>query len=482
MKINLVIVQPEHYVHSLGFLDAAVYFQHWLVCLGNIVSISKNKMQHDAVNILFGAHLGIQAGWIGSEYCTFILNLEQVGEGGAALNNNYLNLLKSELVIDYHPDNVWNYRSSEFSNVPLIHFLNAPYLNPDPLSLDLSTRPIDLLFFGSLNAERKAFLKRVERKGWDIAVFDSPTYFEERDEYVRQAKAVINMSYYTSARFEQVRAFNVLSQGTAFISYLLPEQSISFDFREPVFWITDANFDKFFEKEFSTHDWFHLAKDKYLSWINTDPRSEFNNLLSVLDLAWTKHVQIKNLVTAKPVRIVQFDKSTYFQDAVNISPNKNSDADLLIDLLEKQDWPWSGLSKRGKLLEFQLGQIEHILIHDKSLDSTKWYALLTNAMDLLCESGVLILEIPIEEVKIHEDGCRLLMSYSTLLTFTEQFWRSGQWSYRFEFKSYQLINEQRQSVDLSLATTCRLIFEKRSTTSRERTLARVHLPDFGIGK
>jgi hypothetical protein len=482
MKINLVIVQPEQYVHSLGFLDTAMYLRYWFETLGHQVLIGKNRLRHDSVNIIFGAHLGMYPSWIDSNFCTFIFNLEQIGQGGANITDAYSQLLRSAPVIDYHAENICNYRPDSWREVPLVPFWNAPYLNRDSLALDLSQRPIDLLFFGSVNAERKTFLKRIERAGWDVAVFDSPTYFEERDEYVRQAKAVVNMSYYASARFEQVRAFNVLSQGTAFISYLLPTQSIPNDFIDPVFWINENNFDKFFSEEFSKPKWFQLAAEKYLSWIGTDPRPAFNKLLSTLELEWSKHLQSMSVSPANPVQMVQFDDGSYFQDAVNVSPHEYNDPDLPINLLEPQDWPWVGLSKRGQFLQLELGQLERIVIHDNPLGSHQWCALMTNAMELLCEAGLLVLELPVAEVILLESSCRVPNAETTLLIFTEKFWRSGQLSHRFDLKAFQTLNDQRQPVDGSIATTCQVIFEKRSTTPRERTLARVHLPDFGIGK
>ena len=483
MKINLVIVQPENYVHSLGFLDAAMYLRYWFESLGHQVLIRKNRLQYDSVNIIFGAHLGIHPSWMDSKFCTFIFNLEQIGEGGADVSDAYANLLRSARVIDYHTQNVRNYRPDSWMEVPLLPFWNAPYLNPDHLVMDFSQRPIDLLFFGSINSERKNFLRRIERAGWDVAVFDSPTYFDERDQYVRQAKAVVNMSYYSSARFEQVRAFNVLSQGTAFISYLLPTQSIPSDFFEPVFWINESNLEKFFIEEFSTPKWCHHAQEKYMSWIGTDPRPALNKVLSNLEKAWSRHMQTINFSPINPVQIVQSNDGSYFQDSVNISPFECNDADLPFDLRQSLEWPWVGLSKRGQYLQLQQGQIERIVIHDSPLDLSQWRAVLTNAMELLCEAGVLVFELPVEDIAHSgESVCSVLKAHPTLLNFTEKFWRSGQWSHRFDLKAYQTLNDQRQPVDGSIATTCQVIFEKRSTTPRERTLARVHLPDFGVGK
>src|SRR2546427_705882 len=79
-------------------------------------------------------------------------------------------------------------------------------------------RPIDLLFFGSMNPRRRAFIDRVESHGLQVSMFDHAIYDAERDHFIRQAKAVINCHFYESSRFEQVRAFHCLSLGTPVIS------------------------------------------------------------------------------------------------------------------------------------------------------------------------------------------------------------------------------------------------------------------------
>src|ERR1700756_5887573 len=61
--IHLAIMQPAGYVHSLGFLDQARYFRHQFRRLGATVTMAKNRLREDAVNFVFGAHLGFPADW-----------------------------------------------------------------------------------------------------------------------------------------------------------------------------------------------------------------------------------------------------------------------------------------------------------------------------------------------------------------------------------------------------------------------------------
>ena len=70
--------------------------------------------------------------------------------------------------------------------VPVVPLLHAPYL-ASPEALPLEERPIDLLFIGSMNDRRRAWLDRIEAFGLNVAVFDSALYGPERDQFIVQA-------------------------------------------------------------------------------------------------------------------------------------------------------------------------------------------------------------------------------------------------------------------------------------------------------
>lgn len=478
MKIHLVIVQPDHYVHSLGFLDTADYMQYWLRQQGMQVTVAKNRLRHDAVNLVFGAHLGFHPQWLEAPFCTYFFNLEQIGQGGAQLSPAYHALLRSGPVIDYHPSNVAAYRSHTAS-VPLIPFLNAPYLNPEISEVRLSERPIDLLFFGSINAERKAFLQRIEKLGLDVAVFDSPTYYQERDAYVRQAKAVINTSFYASARFEQVRAFNVLSQGTAFISYLQSGQKIDEDFRDPVFWIEDKSFDVFFKEQFGKDDWCTAAQQKYSRWKQTQPHQAMTQLIQQMQDRWQRHLANPK-ASSQPTHLIQAEDGRYFQDALNLSPHALDEADLTMDLCDAQTWPWSGTSHWGQPLQIATDQFEKIVFRRLPETIHQWRNLLANAMQLLVEDGHLVLELPLTQMDISSEQGPLLNSGGYALdSYMNRFWRSGSIEHRFDLSLTVYMDAKGQPCQKNQAQAGRIVLTKRATTSKERTLARVAMPSFG---
>ena len=85
--------------------------------------------------------------------------------------------------------------------VPLLH---APYLAP-AAAIPLEDRPIDLLFIGSMNDRRRAWLERIRATGRQVTTLASALYGAERDALIGQAKAVVNAHFYESSRFEQAR-------------------------------------------------------------------------------------------------------------------------------------------------------------------------------------------------------------------------------------------------------------------------------------
>jgi hypothetical protein len=236
--INLVVIQPSGYLHSLGFLDQARYFRYQFRRLGAEVTISKNRLREDAVNIVFGAHLGFCTDWLQRHACIFV-NLEQLGAGGAVVPAAYLDLLRRSAVVDYDVANARVY-SREPEQVPLVSFLHAPYLD-DGAAPDLASRPIDLLFFGSVNERRRAFLERVEACGVQVTMFDHPLYGPERDAYVLHSKAVLSCHFYESSRFEQARAFHALSLGTPVIAERTMQTAAPKAFDDAVFWLADRS-------------------------------------------------------------------------------------------------------------------------------------------------------------------------------------------------------------------------------------------------
>jgi len=164
-RIHLCLVQPPGYLHSMALLDAAQYLQHQFRRLGARVTLLKNRLVHDAVNVVFGAHLGFDLAQCRTHTCVFV-NLEQLGERGAALPPAYLDLLRQSVVIDYDAGNLAAY-GGRADEVPLLQFGIGGHVEALD-AIPLEERPIDLLFFGSMNERRQALIRRIEATGRSV--------------------------------------------------------------------------------------------------------------------------------------------------------------------------------------------------------------------------------------------------------------------------------------------------------------------------
>ena len=287
-KIHLSIMQPAGYIHSQGFLDQARYARYQFRRLGAEVSIGKNRLREDSINIIFGAHLGFSSALKQRYNCVF-LNLEQLGEGGASVTKDYLDLLRTSAVIDYDERNLAAY-GCKAGDVPVVSFQWAPYLATTP-ALPLQDRPIDLLFFGSINERRKAIFSRIEACGWSVSLFDQPLYGEERDQFIRQAKAVFNCHFYESSRFEQARAFHTLSLGTPVISERTDRTTPSPAFEDSVTWVNDESLEAFFRDGFMTPAWQERALGQMKQFTETDPQAMWKIALEYSHALWQGEIR-----------------------------------------------------------------------------------------------------------------------------------------------------------------------------------------------
>ena len=282
-NIHICLISPEGYLHSDALLDPALFFKDQFARFGVEVTFGRNLLKHAAVNFVFGAHNGFNID-ICKIYCCVIVNLEQIGDGGASLSSAYLDLLSRGLVVDYDSGNTSSY--SVFpEEVPLARFGYAPYLATNDL-IPLESRPIDLLFFGSMNDRRRKILDLIEATGLKVTIAPFRLYGSARDDLIRSAKAVVNIPFYESSRFEQVRAFLCLSLGTPVLSERLINTLPSEIFDDYVTWFYESQVKKFFGEEFGTTEFYRKAKDQVEKFKLTEPVEEFSNLMAFASGVW----------------------------------------------------------------------------------------------------------------------------------------------------------------------------------------------------
>ena len=476
--VHLAIMQPVGYVHSLGFLDQARYFRHQFRRMGAEVTISKNRLREDAVNFVFGAHLGFPPEWTRRHACIFV-NLEQLGHGGAKVSEDYLNLLRRNAVVDYDAANVPAY-AADAADVPLVPFLHAPYLRGDQ-SPALEDRPIDLLFFGSMNPRRRAFLDQVESSGVNVSTFDHAIYGAERDHYIRQAKAVINCHFYESSRFEQARAFHCLSLGTPVISERTALTRPPAAFEDAVFWLDAADPAAFFRQQFNQPAFFDEARRRIGSFARIDPIEAYADLLAFAAGFHQAHAKTRGDGAWRPTRINLGSGKDYKAGWLNIDILERAEPDLVLDLGQPVALPLELAGCRGGRVRLEAGSQELIYANNVLEHVPDLPLLMTNILALLKEGGQFQIEVPYEQaLTAWQDPTHLrALNENSWLYYTDWFWYLGWFENRFEIADFKWLDTQVKPCAKEQAAFMKLTLRKIATSVRERTVARTMRPDFG---
>lgn len=477
--VHLCIMQPGGYVHSLGFLDPAQYFRHQFRRLGAEVSMGKNRLKHNAVNFVFGAHLGFDPGLRDHYDCIFV-NLEQLGEGGAPLAQSYHRLLSSSAVIDYDARNVPSY-TQQVEDVPVVPLWFAPYLQ-SAAPQALAERPIDLLFFGSMNERRRALLDRIQAQGVSVSQFDSPLYGPERDDFILQSKAVFNAHFYETSRFEQARVSHCLSLGTPVISERCHLTGPDAAFENSVMWVDDTQLDAFFAQQFGTAAFFEQASQCLDHFKTHDPIEAYADLLAFASGYVKGRREQATPAPWQPHQINLGSGKDYKLGWLNIDVLARAQPDVVLDLSQPLSLPMHIDSPLLGPINLTPGSISMIYANNVLEHVPDLPQLMTNCLDLLSAGGVMHLEVPYEGAPTAwQDPTHVrAMNENSWLYYTDWFWYLGWFEHRFAAQNLTYLNAALQVCTKAQAAFMRLVLLKVQTTPKERMTARVMRPDFAL--
>jgi len=475
--INLCILQPAGYVHGLGLLDPALFYQHQFQRLGVETTLTKNRLRHNAVNFVFGAHNGIDTAWADA-YCCIFVNLEQIGNGGAQLSAAYHHLLRHSPVVDYDAANVANYAGAD-DEVPIAPFGHAPYLLSDLIPLE--ERPIELLFIGCMNARRQALIERIEATGVEVTRLDGPLYGPERDALIRQAKAVFNCHFYETSRFEQVRAFQCLSLGTPVISELAENTRAPASFSESVTWLRDHEIGDFFASTFRSPSYAERAIEQLQRFTEADPLQAYADLLVYARKVFNQRVPALTFSRQAVTRLHIGSGKDYKPGWFNVDILPRSMPDALLDLSRSQEWPLDIDSPTQGPVRLAADTLERIYANNVLEHVHDLPSLMSNCLALLKNGGVFDIEVPYEKAPSAWRDPTHVRAFNTRswVYYTDWFWYLGWLDHRFQLKQFTFLDGQLRPCQEAEAHFMRVSLEKVATTPAERMLARTMQADFG---
>lgn len=477
-EFHLCIVQPAGYVHSLGLLDPARYLRWQLRRLGVDATLAKNRLREDAINIVFGAHLGFEPNLRERHTCVFF-NLEQLGHGGAAVSAAYLKLLRGSAVADYDTGNVAAYCSTP-GEVPVVPFLHAPYL-ADAQATPLPERPIDLLFFGSMNQRRRVFIERIEACGVSVAQFDQAIYGPERDDYIRQAKAVLNCHFYETSRFEQARVAHCLSLGTPVISERGLATQPGPAFEDAVTWLDDSRLEAFFREDFARPAFFAKASDQLARFAQHDALEAYADFVGFCRGYREGHAGTKTVGDWRVQQLNIGSGKDYRPGWLNVDVLARAEPDLVLDLAAPLQLPLRVTTRFGAPLLLEADSLNRICASNVLEHVPDLPQLMSNALELLAVGGEFEIEVPYEKaLTAWQDPTHLrAMNENSWIYYTQWFWYLGWFTHRFEMSGSTWLDAQLQPCPKESAAFMRVLLRKVATSAQERNLARTMRADFG---
>lgn len=478
-RVHIVIVQPAGYVHSLGLLDPALYLRHQLGRLGIEVSLGKNRLREDAVNVVLGAHLGFAPRLRERHACVF-LNLEQIGSGGASLAPRYLELLKTSPTADCDPDNVGGY-ASDPGLVPVLPFFHAPYLCPQEPSA-LQDRPIELLFFGGLNERRVRLIERVRACGRTVHVLTTPLFGPERDSLVRQARAVLNCHFYETARFESIRAHVCLSAGTPLVSEPAGSGLVPPAFQNAVEWVDDDHLEQFFTTRFGSEAFFADAQRRLAAWRQTDAQPDYTAFAGFLAVVWRAHRTLAPEGPWRPTVVNLGSGRDYRPGWLNIDVLERAEPDLVLDFSRPLELPLSATTRLGARVVLEAGSLRRIVASNVLEHVGDLPGLMTNALALLREGGEFDIQVPYEKAPTAwQDPTHVrALNEASWVYYTDWFWYLDWFEHRFSLDTASWLDSRLQPCAQETAHFMQVRLRKVQTTAAERTVARAMRPDFGL--
>src|SRR5687767_4899549 len=157
--IHLCIVQPLGDIDALRLLDPALSLRTRLERRGIAVTIAKNRLVHDAVNVVFGANREFDP-TLRDRYCCMFVNLEPL----SGAEEGYLELLRTSPVLDCDAS-----RAAALGTASTLRFFDHPELRVDRPPRGAAARGADVCLVGGSTTHRTATIARLRDAGLVVA-------------------------------------------------------------------------------------------------------------------------------------------------------------------------------------------------------------------------------------------------------------------------------------------------------------------------
>jgi len=306
-----------------------------------------------------------------------------------------------------------------------------------------------------------------------VAMFDSALYGAERDEFIVQAKAVLNVHFYESSRFEQARVSHCLSLGTPVVSERGAACRPHAAFESSVQWFDDRSLESFFA-EFKTAAFAQRASAALEQFHAADPVETYGDLLAFAVGFGGAHHERRPQGPWRPTRIHIGSGKDYKPGWLNVDVLARAEPDLLLDLSLPLQLPLSADAPTAGPLELCEGQVDMIIANNVLEHVADLPQLMTQALRLLRVGGQLAIEVPYEHAPTAwQDPTHVrAMNENSWVYYCDWFWYLGWFEHRFGVQTSCYLDHELREAPRERAAFMRVTLEKVVTTPRERMVAR----------
>jgi SAM-dependent methyltransferase len=484
--INVCLMQPPGYIHALALLEAAEYVVAKSREVGFEASLSKNRILPTGLNIVFGAHINPKS-QLNLGQNVVIFNSEQLPEQSAWINADYKEVLNKYYIWDYSD---FNLVKVKHDRKQVVCFRHVDALNR---LVAAAVPEYDLVFYGSLNDRRKKILNSLrEKHGLKVLDFYG-LYGPERDVLLANTRALLNLHFYDSQIFQQIRAFYPLINGIPVVSENFPAESAPAIYQDTVFTPGAEPFEVFVAELLQDHQGFAArAQKKIDAFRGSLDLEEFSRALTetvreVLGDSRDAVDDVRSGVASVPTRMNIGSGKDYRPGYLNVDINRSTNPDLVFDLTSVSEFPVTVSSHVYGEVVFSEASLDEIVAIDVLEHVPDLERFMTHCLALLKEGGRFEILVPYDlSHGAWQDPTHVrAFNEHSWLYYTEWFWYLGWFEYRFDCLSLEFVPSEagQELIKQNLPqphvlrtpraiNSMKVSLIKRRTTPAEKTSAR----------
>lgn len=482
LMINVAIIRPDGYVHSEAFYEVAETLFYSLNELGFTANITENTLIDDGINIILGANLLEEDDINLIPASSIIYNFEQVTDTSKWMTPALYDLFSKFVVWDYSKKNIDALQKLGITKN--IHHVPVGY-NPCLTRIPKSEiEDIDVLFYGSMNQRRQNILQKLKDAGLIVETLFG-VYGTERDEYISRSKVIVNIHYYDSNIFEQVRVSYLLANKKAVVSECSDSTEEDEDIKSAVALVSyDQIVDKCSELVRSD-ELRKVLEEKGFEYIKTREAVHYlNEALIALNVDTDREPQPE-----LPAKINIGSGKDFKADCLNIDISSNGNPDVVADVSDQHLIGQTVISKRFGEITFTENQFDEIIANDVLEHIPELVTAITNCLHLLKVGGQFKIIVPYDlSYGAWQDPTHVrAFNERSWLYYTDWYWYLGWKDARFDLTrldfslsaagikmqqadcSIEQILTQPRAVDsMSVVLTKRLLTDEEKTAGLQR--------------